>query len=92
MGDCKHQNWYSSVSIAQIEDKPGVCHVSLKIHCQDCGVKLQFPNLPLGCSFYQPTVSLDGYDVAIPAVLDGVSMPEGIVSMIGGVINKFPTN
>lgn len=54
-------------------------HVDLKLCCLECGQEFQWQGLPHGYSPYQPTVSIDGKTMMVPAMPVGKSVPLGMI-------------
>lgn len=82
MNDCEHQNFNAFINVGRINREDGgpiVCYsADIRIACRDCGQELEFVGLPMGMSYYRPTVSIDGKEARIPLVIPGKSVPEGM--------------
>jgi hypothetical protein len=80
---CEHLNFDVHANVARIEkdetDKTIVAYsVDLRLHCRDCGLPFEWVGLPLGFSHYQPTVSIDGQEMRVPAIPLGGKVTEGL--------------
>lgn len=74
------------------ENGPIVAYMcDLRITCRECGQEFEFVGLPLGLSFYHPTVSMDGKTAQLPMTLPGVSIPEGMAGY-GVKITEAPSS
>lgn len=84
--ECKHFNFAAETRVNRFEDNIGAFSVDLTIRCTDCGKPLEFVGMPLGCSFYGPTTSLDGLTATLPATIQGQKMPKGLPGMVGRIV------
>lgn len=82
---CAHENFRCDAGIQRIAAKPdGVVSyysAEIRVHCVDCGQKFEFVGLPLGCSPYRPTVSMDGLILSAPMMPEGQITPPGLPSL-----------
>lgn len=81
---CQHLNFTAKVEVNRIpksEQEPEkiVAYMAdLRVYCQECGQPFEFLSLPVGCSFYQATCSLDGQEAHLPIAIPGQRPPEGM--------------
>jgi hypothetical protein len=81
---CQHENFDAYVAVNRINkdgEDPGIIVAYLadvKVSCRDCGQPFEFFGIPLGMSFYQPTMSINGQEAHIPLVLPGTEPPAGL--------------
>lgn len=79
---CEHENFSVNADIGRLSMVDGgpITHycADVSVSCADCGQKFQFVGLPLGCSAYRPTVSMDGLELRAPLMPEGVKVPDGI--------------
>lgn len=78
MKDCKHLSFHARVDVHCMEDHAGLLQIELAITCLNCKQLAVFHALPVGLSVYQPTVSLDGKELRISAMMDGKPVPKGL--------------
>lgn len=82
MSACKHEDFTAHVDVHPIQQEatgPVVMFmIDLKVECAKCGQELEFVGMPLGCSFYHPTVSINGQECRLPLVIPGTEPPPGM--------------
>lgn len=80
---CEHNKFNASADIGRLSKEDGgpVTHycADIKIACAECGKPFEFIGLPLGCSGYRPTVSMDGLELRAPLMPQGMTPPEGLI-------------
>ena len=83
---CQHEQFGCYADVNRIlgesigtPDKVVCFSLDLKVHCVECGTSLEFVGLPLGMSFYRPTVSIDGQEARLPMVIPGQRVPSGMI-------------
>lgn len=80
--ECDHQNFRVDAKVGRIlnDDKepPAYYHADIRLNCADCGIAFEWQGLPNGFSPYQPTVSIDGQELLVPAMPHGKMIPKGL--------------
>ena len=73
--ECPHMNFDVHANVGRIQKsdmEPDVIvayTAAIKIQCHECGQPFEFTSgLPMGLSFYRPTVSISGQEINIPLV------------------------
>jgi hypothetical protein len=79
---CEHGNFECHASVgrlSQIDNGP-ITHycADIRVKCTECGEFFEFIGVPLGCSAYRPTVSIDGLELRVPLMPQGMKPPEGL--------------
>ena len=66
---CEHMNFMADVAVGRLQSGEGgpVTRFSadVKIHCADCGVRMKFVGLPMGCDLNGAAVSIDGTEARL---------------------------
>ncbi len=81
---CPHLNFNVHAEVNRIQksdEEPDVIvayTMDLRVLCRDCGQPFEFFGLPLGFSYYQPTVAIDGQVARLPIVLPGTEPAPGL--------------
>lgn len=79
---CEHENFVCHADIARLSQVEGgpITHycVDVTIKCTECGERFEFVGVPMGLSFYHPTVNLDRTELRAPLMPRGRKTPEGL--------------
>ena len=72
---CEHLSFESRAVINRLSDREGGpitgYNVNFTVNCRDCGLKFQFPGLPVGALHDGAAVSADGLECRLAIVPDG---------------------
>lgn len=80
---CVHLEFNALVEVHRLKRDPASEEIAgyaadIRISCRECGQPLEFYGLPMGCSPYQPSVSIDGQQLRAPLVIPGTKPPDGL--------------
>lgn len=81
---CPHLNFDAHVDVHRIQKSEAESDVivayntDIRINCHECGQPFEFLGVPLGMSFYRPTVSIDGKELHVPITIPGERPAEGL--------------
>jgi hypothetical protein len=79
---CKHEEFNANVAVHRIQksdlepDEIVAYQADIKVECRQCGQPFEFFGLPMGMSFYQPTISIDGQVMRVPLIIPGTKPPD----------------
>lgn len=73
---CDHLEFTARVGVGRVTDDHDPAKllrltVEVMVECSDCGRSLQFVGLPEGIDTHAPTMSVDGLEARLVAVLQG---------------------
>ncbi len=73
--ECKHMEFEAEVRTGRISKEEGgeIMYFipSLKVWCKECKKRLVFKGIKNGYNSNEPTVSIDGFNVSLPAGIEG---------------------
>jgi hypothetical protein len=85
---CLHENFTAQVDVGRIQTDeaadgmPKAFLAEIEINCQACGVPFHFLGLPIGLSYTEPRVSVDGAELRAPIIPAGAD-PAALAGMPG---------
>lgn len=79
---CNHEgSLHFDINVEYVIDA-GMWQLQFSVHCKECGTQFEFPGIPHGASFYNPTVSIDNQVVCLPMVEAGQTVKPGLPGLV----------
>jgi hypothetical protein len=79
---CNHEgSLHFDINVEHVIDAD-MRQLQFKVHCKVCGTQFEFPGIPHGASFYNPTVSIDNQVVCLPMVEVGKKVKQGLPGLV----------